>query len=287
MMSEEQVMSSLSLAKWRQGKFCSRSLLVTTILFGLSVAAYGDTINTINSGTDPFITYTTTGTMATDCGAGCVVSPNGPAFGNDTDVQEYAFSLNNTYETYMYTSGYFYGGFAPVLSLYQQVSPTDPYSAYAYVGASNVGGPPCNLPTAAGSPAGAIDSGIGYNGECLDEDLTQTLGPGNYLLVMTEYGNTANGPILGDPNNPSGPGGLALEGQGDFTSSYCGNATPGSAFNLVNVDCSAAALQGNWITTIDTVTSPEPEPGVLLLIGTLLIFGSRRALNSFRNRQEK
>ena len=50
-MPEEQIMSSLwRLASKPRGPLCLRSLLVTATLFGLSVAAYGDTINTINSG---------------------------------------------------------------------------------------------------------------------------------------------------------------------------------------------------------------------------------------------
>jgi hypothetical protein len=304
-------MSSLSLARGRQGQFCSRSLLVTAIFFGLSAAAFGDTINTISAGTDPFITYSTSADAAECQGFGSVAcavdNTNAPIFSSDTDEQYFAFTLDGTYETYLYTSGFFYGGFAPVLSLYYQAPPVvvvggpaytgsgpSPYANYNLIGASNLGGPPCNLPTAVGSPTGAIDSGIGYNGQCQDEDLTQVLGPGSYLLVLTEYGNTAEGPTLGNPYDPSNPyaaGGFNLGGTGNFTSNTnyggCGTAAPNSAFNLDNIDCSAAAQGGNWITTIDTVTSPEPEPGVLIIIGTLLIFGSRRALSSFRNRQEK
>jgi hypothetical protein len=296
-MPEEQIMSSMwRLASKPRGSLCLRSLLATATLFGLSVAAYGDTINTINSGSDPFVTYTTAG-FATDCGVGCVnAGADGPTFAADTDEQNYSFSLSGNYEAYIYTSGFFYGGFQPTLSLFYSATPapivdsSPDYSNFVLLAADNVGGPACNLPTAAGAPLGAVDRGVISNGACVDSDLSGVYGPGSYLLVLTEYGNIAQGPFYAQGNAYSGyvdniPGGGT--GGPNFTSDSQGPCpNDGNTPFLNQNSCVAAANGGNWVTTIDVLSTPEPEPGVLVIIGTLLIFGSRR-FYSVRNRQEK
>ena len=138
------------------------------------------------------------------------------------------------------TSSWALGGFAPVLTLfggaggYQQA-----------VGSMRTCGP------GSGNP----DSATGF---CWDANLTTSLTAGNYLLVLTQDDNLANGDTLAD--------GFSQDGTPNYTSlNYLGVS---SGPLCINVD--ASQRSSNFAMTVDVALNQVgavPEPGSLALFG--------------------
>lgn len=109
-----------------------------------------------------------------------------------------------------------------------------------------------------------------YLGACNDAYFQGTLAAGNYILVLTEDGNDANGNFSD---------GFSQQGNGDFTAT---GTCPAFCDSL-----SGAQLTGNWAVDILGVGSASavPEPGAAGLIGiglALAALGSRKLRGSAR-----
>jgi len=128
------------------------------------------------------------------------------------------------------------GGFAPVLSLFGPVTSIDPNLITTDEGGT--------APGSCGSRL--IDPNTHL---CLDADVTQLLGPGNYLVVLTENYNIPNGPDLATGFPETGAGNFT----GGFIDPFGNQRTPNFDFTISGAD-SAEAL-------------PEPSTVSLLIAG--------------------
>ena len=139
-----------------------------------------------------------------------------------------------------FTSSWALGGFAPVLTLfggaggYQQA-----------VGSA----------TTCGAGSGGPDAATGF---CWDAAFATSLQAGNYLLVLTQDGNLANGDTLAD--------GFSQDGMADYTSQMYLGASNGTL--CINVDASQRSC--NYAMTVDVALDQGgtvPEPASLALFG--------------------
>jgi len=143
------------------------------------------------------------------------------------------------------------GGFAPVLSLFSATG-TENLLATDYADLSGVCG------------ARHMDPASGF---CWDALINTTLGPGSYILALTEDDNTPNGPTLGDGFLRSGMGNFTgpefLGGPGQFILVDGSQRTSAWEVDLVGIPASGGPV-------------PEPASGVLLLVALVWICGTRR-----------
>lgn len=187
--------------------------------------------------------------LAITANADVIVSQTG-TFTNGDDKQLFSFTLPTTSDVTLQTLSFAggtnakgqpiaEGGFAPDLTLFD--STTGNWLAADQGGTS---------PSACGSRA--TDSATGY---CLDAYIEMTLGPGSYLLVLTQ-----------DPN-------IAL---GDYPDGFSADLfllfDPSNPFYL-NAD-SGYQRTGDWAVDITTPSmSPVPEPSSLTLLLSALAVG--------------
>ena len=139
------------------------------------------------------------------------------------------------------TSSWALGGFAPMLTLFG--------GAGGYqqdVGSARICGS-----VGSGSP----DTATGF---CWDADFTASLPAGNYLLVLTQDDNLANGDTLAD--------GFSHDGTPNYTSLNYLGVSNGPL--CINVDASQRSC--NFAMTVDVALNQVgavPEPGSLALFG--------------------
>lgn len=138
------------------------------------------------------------------------------------------------------TSSWALGGFAPVLTLF-----------------GGAGGYQQAIGSAmtCGAGSGNPDAATGF---CWDAALTTSLQAGNYLLVLTQDDNLANGDTLAD--------GFLHDGTPDYTSLNYLGVSNGPL--CINVDASQRSC--NYAMTVDVALdqgSTVPEPGSLVLFG--------------------
>jgi hypothetical protein len=182
-------------------------------------------------------------------------------FLTDDDVQQFAFTVVSTGTVDILSLGYgggtnaqgqsiSPGGFATSLALFDGTVAGSNLIAQDSVGGTAPG---------ACSPRN-IDPSTGL---CLDAFLSLTLGPGTYLVVLTEQPNSANGPTLGD--------GFALSGTGNFTGGPFidpfGN--PRTANFALDISGPLAGSQ-----------TPEPATAGLAASALLLLAAFRRRLTA-------
>lgn len=134
------------------------------------------------------------------------------------------------------------GGFAPVLSLYQ-----DGFGL---------------LQLAVGSQSACSAAG----GFCWDATLNLDLGPGRYTLVLTQDGNLPLGSTAAD--------GFSQDGRPDFTGlDHLGQ--PGLRF----IDVAGQPRDGHWALDLYAAAVPEPSAAVLFLAALLVGAACRRRLH--------
>ena len=145
------------------------------------------------------------------------------------------------------------GGFAPVLSVFGTIPSVDP----TLEGFDDGGVAP------SGCGARLVDP---VSNACLDADLVLTLGPGTYLVVLTENDNTPNGGDLASGFNEQGNGNFTGTNEGfpgeSFLDPFGYQRTPNFYFTISGAD-SAQAL-------------PEPSTVSLLIAGLGLLACGRK-----------
>ena len=168
------------------------------------------------------------------------------SFTTDDQVNFYTATLTTTQTFTANTTSYASGGFVPVLTLFNQDGSV----------------------IAPSSTGGTIDPATGLSNDAF---LSQVLGPGTYLLSLSEFPNVAT---VG-ANDP-----FLFAGQGNFTPSLCG-ATSGSFLESDIAPC--AQRTGNFSltsnATLNASSSVTPEPATWILVlpatGLLFAFGKR------------
>ncbi len=162
----------------------------------------------------------------------------------DAQVNFYTTTLTSSQTVNFNTTSYATGGFVPVLTLFS----------------SN------GSPIAPSTTGGAVDSVTGLSNDAF---LSQVLGPGTYLLALSEFPNVAT-------NGANDP--FLFAGQGNFTPSLC----PGSAGTSFLESDVAPCVQrtGNFVLTSNATLAPAstvPEPATWILVlpaaGLILAFG--------------
>lgn len=180
------------------------------------------------------------------------------ALPQDDAVQTFLYSVQNTGLVTIFTTSFATGGFAPVLSIFDNTG-----NLQFYVD-------------------GATSNDCAHNGTdpatgaCWDARLTfNSVAAEQYLVALTEDDNLPLGPTFAD--------GFSEQGNGNFTAEPPFNPpVPGGSFLL------AGPIQrtGNWAVTfqspdetlrVTTSTVPEPTSSVLLLTGVSMIAFWRRA----------
>ncbi len=170
-------------------------------------------------------------------------------FTNDDELAWFDFNLQQNGSIAARTTSFGNGGFAPVLSLFSLLANQD--LLHVAQGSSN---------TCATSGAGQASSGL-----CWDAVFSTGLSAGNYRLVISQDGNTPNGPALLDGFNQTGnPHYTGINYLGDASRSF------------INYDGMqrSNAYAGNFQLTSAV---PEPESVVLLLAGLAAIAGLSRS----------
>jgi hypothetical protein len=166
-------------------------------------------------------------------------------FQSDDDEAAFTFSVANPETVTLDTTSYATGGFAPVLSLFGTLNQSDP-ALLAQDSGGVAGG--------AGNQGCGTRSVSPITGFCLDADIQAgtdgPIGPGTYLVVLTEDPNIALGPNLSD-------GFLYPPGSGNFTAN---GILPGPF-----VDPGGNQTTGAYSLTVSNVDnasqlSPTPEP---------------------------
>ena len=153
------------------------------------------------------------------------------------------------------TSSWALGGFAPVLTLFGA-----PGGYQQSIGSAMT----------CGAGSGRPDMAIGF---CWDATLSTALRAGNYLLVLTQDDNLANGDTLAD--------GFSQDGTPNYTSlNYLG--VPNGPL-CINADASQRSC--NYAMTVDVALDQSgtvPEPGSLALFGLagLALLRARRVRRS-------
>jgi hypothetical protein len=168
-------------------------------------------------------------------------------FNTDDQVNFYTTTLTSSQTFNVNTTSYAAGGFDPVLTLF-------------YANGS---------PIAPSMTGGTADPVTGLSN---DAYISQLLGPGTYLLSLSEFPNGAT-------NGANDP--FLFAGMGNFTPSLCPGST-GTSFLESDV---APCVQrtGNFAFTSNVTLAPAatvtPEPATWILVlpatGLLLAFGKR------------
>ena len=160
-------------------------------------------------------------------------------FNQDDDVWLMVVPLAAPSEVVLSTSSFAAGGFAPVLSVFDQSG--------LLLATDNDGG-------VGGCGPRPVDPATGF---CWDAYLDLNLSAGNYLLALSEDDNKPYGPTYSD--------GFSRAGQGDFTGpAFLGQ--PGS-FVLVT----GAQRTSDFAVQVQTV--PEPGTEILMLGGLVGLLG--------------
>jgi hypothetical protein len=184
-------------------------------------------------------------------------------FPTDDFVQMFHYTVQNTAPVEIFTTSFATGGFAPVLSVFDNLGNLVSY---------NVGSQTNDCVNNAQDPA---------TGACWDARLAGPLLAINsvagtqYLITLTEDDNLPWGPTLAD--------GFFEQGNGNFTAAgLFGPLVPGGSFLLA----SGAQRTGDWAVTIQSdeptlvATIPEPSTAALFLTGAgLLAFWRRTKKN--------
>jgi hypothetical protein len=167
-------------------------------------------------------------------------------FNTDDQLDVFNFTVSQasqvTFETDSYGGGMLggstvaAGGFVPILTLFS--------STGAFL-AVDGGDGTCQ----AGMSSDAT------TGMCDDAEITSTLSPGAYSLVLSEFFNYANGPNLSD--------GFSETGQGDFTGPICG--TTGGFYETDVAPCAQRTDAYSVTETATPLVAAAPEPGSLML----------------------
>ncbi len=164
----------------------------------------------------------------------------------DDQIDRYTTTLTSSQTFTFNTTSYATGGFVPVLTLF------------------NADGSPIT-PSVTG---GVIDPATMLANDAF---ISQVLGPGTYLLTLSEFPNVAT-------NGANDP--FLFAGQGNFTPSLCPTSTGTSFLESDVAPCvqrtSSFSLTSNATLTPSSVT-PEPATWILVLpaTGLLLAFGKR------------
>lgn len=185
--------------------------------------------------------------VAVACLAGPVAKANTitGAFTTDDQINRYTATLASSQTLTINTTSYAAGGFVPVLTLFNAngsvITPSD--------------------------TGGSVDPATGLANDAF---ISQLLGPGTYLLTLSEFPNVASNGF----NDP-----FLFAGQGNFTPSLCGTAS-GSFLESDLAPC--VQRTGNFALTSNATFTPSavtPEPATWILVlpatGLLLAFGKR------------
>ena len=149
-------------------------------------------------------------------------------FTDDNQVLQIPFSSTTTQNYTFSTTSYASGGFDPVLTLFTSAGTI--------------------LPGNANSAGGA------------DAFLTDVLGPGSYILTLTEFPNFSNGTITGATGFTTG-------------------AAPSASFiDLVTGNPTTANYTVNYTSSAVSSVTPEPPTALLLLLplGGVVVLNRRR-----------
>ncbi len=195
-------------------------------------------------------------------GANAVSITSTGTFANDNDVFNYNFSNTSTQSFNFFTTSYGggsnangtrtnAGGFVPVLTLFSSTTG----NVLGFSGGDGM----CH-----GSAVPDSTTNL-----CEDANFTQTLGPGSYLLALTEFPNVAIGSLAD---------GFLAGSDTHFTGTVCN----GSSSKFLQVDVAPCVQRtGNYALNVNsTSTSPVPEPPTWLLV-----LPSAAAIGLFARRQ--
>lgn len=169
---------------------------------------------------------------------------------NDAQVIPYSFTSATTQTYNFFTTSYgggtnldgstsLAGGFVPVLTLFNANG--------SIIGPSTTGG--------------AVDPTTGLSNDAF---LTETLGPGSYVLDLSEFPNVALGNLAD---------GFLFAGMGNFTGGICGGS--GSFLETDTVPCTQR--DSSYSVNVATAATPEPSSWLLVLpaTGLFLVVGRR------------
>lgn len=172
-------------------------------------------------------------------------------FSSDDQVFEYDFTASTAAIYNFYTTSYgggtnadgtttMAGGFVPVLTLF--------HGDGTVIGPSTAGG--------------TMDPTTGFVNDAF---LNETLGPGSYILALTQFPNGAIGNFSD---------GFLFGGQGNFTPGLC-DGGDGSFLESDIAPCSQRT--GDYSLNISTSPTPEPATWILMLpaAGLFAVFGRR------------
>jgi hypothetical protein len=176
-------------------------------------------------------------------------------FTTDDFVQGFHYTVQNTGQVEVFTTSFATGGFAPILSLFDDAGNLQFY---------NVGSQTNDCANNGTDPA---------TGACWDARLSwNSLAGTQYLIALTEDDNLPKGPTLLD--------GFFEQGNGNFTAAPPFNIpVPGGSFLLTG----PVQRTGDWAVTIQAADPtlsasqiPEPSTAALFLTGAGLVAFWRR-----------
>jgi len=166
---------------------------------------------------------------------------------------QFQISQQGSFEAF--TTSFALGGFAPNLTLFfDDGTPGDPTGLYITAGSEGTA-PGCG-------PTQAVDTTT-ESGNCLDSYLQANLGPGSYLLVLTEDPNISFG--QGSPYD-SGTNFLYAPGSGNFTYMFAPDGSDQPDFWLFD----NTPRTGIFSVTANSVPT-VPEPSTMVLLGFALV----------------
>jgi hypothetical protein len=176
-------------------------------------------------------------------------------FAGDDSIQQFIYTVQNTGQVDFFTTSFATGGFAPILSVFDNLGVLQSY---------NIGSQTNDCGINAMDPA---------TNACWDANLSLNSVAGTqYMVVLTEDDNIPLGPTFAD--------GFKEQGNGNFTAQSPFNLpVPGGAFLL------SGPIQrtGDWAVTIQSADPtlnasevPEPSTAALFLTGVGLLACWRR-----------